>query len=270
MNDTPSDRSDADTIRPSRRSFLTGSAALTAGAAGSALLAREAAAQSAPTAPDNLVEITFTLNGEERTIAVDPRRTLLDQLREAEGLTGTKVGCRHGQCGACTCHVDGEPYLACLTLAAQLEGREVTTIEGLAAQAEAEGIAGEDGLHPVQTAFVENDAFQCGYCTPGQIMSAVATIKEGHASSAAEVREYMSGNLCRCAAYPQITAAVMAAKKQMERDGVEIADGGGARADYHIGLLEPNTEFEAAGASNPSLDPPVVSANLDTNTVREG
>jgi xanthine dehydrogenase YagT iron-sulfur-binding subunit len=129
-----------------------------------------------------------------------PRVTLLDVLRDHIGLTGTKKGCDKGQCGACTVHVDGERILSCLTLAAQVEGRAVTTIEGL---------AGQDGaLHPVQTAFLNQDAFQCGYCTPGQIMSAVACIREGHAGSDGEIREYMSGNLCRCGAYPHIVAAV--------------------------------------------------------------
>ncbi len=125
--------------------------------------------------------------------------TLLDALREHVGLTGTKKGCDQGQCGACTLHVDGVRVLACLTLAAEVEGREITTIEGLS----------EAGaLHPVQAAFLEQDAFQCGYCTPGQIMSAVACIREGHAGSDEEIREYMSGNLCRCGAYPHIVAAV--------------------------------------------------------------
>jgi xanthine dehydrogenase YagT iron-sulfur-binding subunit len=136
-----------------------------------------------------------------------PRVTLLDVLRDHIGLTGTKKGCDKGQCGACTVHVDGERILSCLTLAAQVEGRAVTTIEGL---------AGQDGaLHPVQTAFLNQDAFQCGYCTPGQIMSAVACIREGHAGSDGEIREYMSGNLCRCGAYPHIVAAVRQAAEAL-------------------------------------------------------
>ena len=232
---------------PARRSFLTGTAAAGAGAAAATVLSGgEAAAQSAraPSAED-LLEVTFRLNDETVTRGVDPRRTLLDQLREEEGLTGTKVGCRHGQCGACTVHVDGEPALACLTLAAQCEGKEVTTIEGLDLVAKGEGIATEEGLHPVQEAFIANDAFQSGYCTPGQIMSAVATIKEGHASSREEVREYMSGNLCRCAAYPNITQAVMEASGKMK----VAQNGGGARADYHLGLLE-SASLRAPGSSN--------------------
>lgn len=144
--------------------------------------------------------ITLNVNGEERELALEPRVTLLDALREHLCLTGTKKGCDQGQCGACTVHVDGSRVLSCLTLAAQAEGRAVTTIEGLAAP--------NGDLHPVQAAFLEHDAFQCGYCTPGQIMSAVSCIREGHAGSDDEIREYMSGNLCRCGAYPHIVAAV--------------------------------------------------------------
>ena len=140
------------------------------------------------------------INGRAHELALEPRVTLLDALRDHLGLTGTKKGCDQGQCGACTVHVDGVRVLACLTLAAQVEGRAITTIEGLAQP------GGE--LHPVQAAFLEQDGFQCGYCTPGQIMSAVACIREGHAGSDAEIREYMSGNLCRCGAYPHIVAAV--------------------------------------------------------------
>jgi xanthine dehydrogenase YagT iron-sulfur-binding subunit len=140
------------------------------------------------------------INGRAHELALEPRVTLLDALRDHLGLIGTKKGCDQGQCGACTVHVDGIRVLACLTLAAQVEGRAITTIEGLAQP------GGE--LHPVQAAFLEQDGFQCGYCTPGQIMSAVACIREGHAGSDAEIREYMSGNLCRCGAYPHIVAAV--------------------------------------------------------------
>ncbi len=140
------------------------------------------------------------VNGHAHELALDPRTTLLDALREHLGLTGTKVGCNHGTCGACTVHIDGRRQLSCLTLALAAEGREIRTIEGL---------AGENGaLHPMQEAFVAHDAMQCGYCTPGQIMSAVACIEEGHARTDDEIREYMSGNLCRCGAYPNIVAAV--------------------------------------------------------------
>ncbi|WP_162184536.1 (2Fe-2S)-binding protein [Rhizobium rhizogenes] len=144
--------------------------------------------------------VHLDINGREHELSLDPRVTLLDALREHLCLNGTKKGCDQGQCGACTVHVDGERVLSCLTLAAQAEGRKVTTIEGLVAE--------NGDLHPVQAAFLEHDAFQCGYCTPGQIMSAVACIREGHAGSDGEIREYMAGNLCRCGAYPHIVAAV--------------------------------------------------------------
>ncbi|ACM28267.1 xanthine dehydrogenase protein [Rhizobium rhizogenes K84] len=152
------------------------------------------------TGSDLMTTVHLDINGREHELSLDPRVTLLDALREHLCLTGTKKGCDQGQCGACTVHVDGERVLSCLTLAAQAEGRKVTTIEGLAAE--------NGDLHPVQTAFLEHDAFQCGYCTPGQIMSAVACIREGHAGTDNEIREYMAGNLCRCGAYPHIVAAV--------------------------------------------------------------
>jgi xanthine dehydrogenase YagT iron-sulfur-binding subunit len=150
----------------------------------------------------------LTINGAGRDLDLDSRTTLLDALREHAGLPGTKKGCDHGQCGACTVHIDGDRVLACLTLAVQAEGRAITTIEGLA--------AADGALHAVQAAFVEHDAFQCGYCTPGQIMSAVACIREGHAGSDDEIREYMSGNICRCGAYPHIVAAVRTAAARLK------------------------------------------------------
>jgi xanthine dehydrogenase YagT iron-sulfur-binding subunit len=153
------------------------------------------------------LKLKLEVNGKAHELSVEPRVTLLDALREHLGLTGSKKGCDQGQCGACTVHVDGERVLACLTLAAQVEGRAITTVEGLTPE-------GAE-LHPVQAAFLAEDAFQCGYCTPGQIMSAVACIKEGHAGSDEEIREYMSGNLCRCGAYPHIVAAVREAKEAM-------------------------------------------------------
>ncbi|WP_136621722.1 MULTISPECIES: (2Fe-2S)-binding protein [Mesorhizobium] len=153
------------------------------------------------------VPVHLDINGDHHELQLEPRVTLLDALRDRLGLTGTKKGCDHGQCGACTVHVDGERVLACLTLAAQVEGRTVTTIEGLAREGE---------MHPVQAAFLEQDAFQCGYCTPGQIMSAVACIREGHAGSDEEIREYMAGNLCRCGAYPHIVAAVRQAALEVQ------------------------------------------------------
>jgi xanthine dehydrogenase YagT iron-sulfur-binding subunit len=149
-----------------------------------------------------LATIVLRINGRAHRLKVDLRATLLDTLRERVGLTGTKKGCDRGECGACTIHIDGRRALSCLTLAVMAEGRQITTIEGLAEGQE---------LHPVQAAFIEHDAFQCGFCTPGQIMSAIACIREGHAGSDAEIREFMSGNLCRCSAYPQIVAAVRAA-----------------------------------------------------------
>ena len=153
------------------------------------------------------MDVTLRVNGLEHRLLLDPRVTLLDALRERVGLTGAKKGCDQGQCGACTVLVDGRRVLGCLTLAAQAEGREVTTIEGLA--------SADGALHPMQQAFIDHDAFQCGYCTPGQIMSAIGCVQEGHAESGDEIREYMSGNLCRCAAYPNIVAAVEQAKPLM-------------------------------------------------------
>jgi xanthine dehydrogenase YagT iron-sulfur-binding subunit len=138
---------------------------------------------------------------------VDPRVTLLDALRDRLDLTGTKKGCDRGACGACTVHVDGRRVLSCLTLAITAQGREITTIEGLATG---------DQLHPVQAAFVSCDGFQCGYCTPGQIMSSIGCIHEGHTGSDTEIREFMSGNLCRCAAYPNIVEAIKTAAAQMK------------------------------------------------------
>ena len=141
----------------------------------------------------------MAVNGEPQIVELEPRVSLLDALREHLGLTGSKKGCDQGTCGACTVWVDGRRVLACLTLAMACEGREVTTIEGLASDGE---------LHPMQQAFIEHDAFQCGYCTPGQIMSAVKLIEEGNASSDEDIAEFMSGNICRCAAYPNIRAAI--------------------------------------------------------------
>jgi xanthine dehydrogenase YagT iron-sulfur-binding subunit len=143
------------------------------------------------------------VNGTKHKLQVEPRTTLLDLLREQLHLTGTKKGCDYGQCGACTVHVDGQRVNSCLSFAVMHEGRKITTIEGL---------ADGDKLHPMQEAFVKHDGFQCGYCTPGQIMSAVACVREGHADSEAEIREYMSGNICRCGAYPNIVAAIQEVK----------------------------------------------------------
>lgn len=182
----------------SRRQFLEASAAAAAAASVSKTAAGREDAMSTHSSVD------FILNGERREVTVEPRVSLLDLLRERLSLTGTKKGCNEGGCGACTVLIDGKRMNACLVLAVQCAGREVVTIEG---------IAGPGGaLHPVQQAFIDNDAFQCGYCTPGQVVSAVACIREGHAGDEATVREWMSGNICRCSAYPQITAAVLDAR----------------------------------------------------------
>lgn len=154
-------------------------------------------------APPGTVKMILRVNGQARALEIESRVTLLDALRERLGLTGTKKGCDHGQCGSCTVHVNGRRTLSCLTLAVMHQGAAITTIEGLARGAE---------LHPMQAAFVEHDGFQCGFCTPGQIMSAVGLLSEGHALRDHEVREQMSGNLCRCGAYPNIVAAIQSAR----------------------------------------------------------
>ena len=152
------------------------------------------------------VSVGLKINGKDYTLQVDPRVTLLDALRERLHLTGSKKGCDHGQCGACTVLVNGRRINSCLSLAVTHEGDEITTIEGLARG---------DELHPVQAAFIEHDGFQCGYCTPGQICSTVALLQENHANSDAEIREWMSGNICRCGAYPNILAAIKDAKDKV-------------------------------------------------------
>jgi xanthine dehydrogenase YagT iron-sulfur-binding subunit len=161
--------------------------------------------------PSDTRPITLDVNGRQLTLDLEPRVTLLDALREYAGLTGTKKGCDHGQCGACTVHMEGRRVLSCLTLAAMAEGQKILTIEGLAQSAGARG----DALHPMQQAFIEHDGFQCGYCTPGQIMSASAMTKEPWGASDDDVREAMSGNICRCGAYPGIVAAI----QQVRRGG---------------------------------------------------
>ena len=173
---------------------------------------RDGATPDRPAGPETTA-IRLTLNGRERSIEVAPWTTLLDALREGLALTGTKKGCDHGQCGACTVIADGRRINSCLALAIMKDGATITTVEGLADDA-------TGALHPVQQAFVDHDAFQCGYCTPGQICSAVALIDEGHAGSVAEIREWMSGNICRCGAYPNIVAAVEQAAEVLSTGGV--------------------------------------------------
>jgi xanthine dehydrogenase YagT iron-sulfur-binding subunit len=186
-----------------RRTVLTGGAALaTIGV--DPLLATPA---GPAVAPRGTIPLELRVNGQVRHLKLDVRVTVLDALRDHLHLTGSKKGCDQGQCGACTVHIDGERVLSCLTLAVAAQGKHIETIEGLA------GPAGK--LHPMQQAFIDQDGFQCGYCTPGQIMSAVACVREGHANTDVDIQEYMSGNLCRCAAYPKIVAAIKQARDQM-------------------------------------------------------
>ena len=191
-----------------RRNFLRASATGAAMPLVAERFATAAQAAPEPKAPRSpLVPMTLRINGQRHDVALDPRTSLLDALREHIGLTGSKKGCDHGQCGACTVHVDGKNVNSCLVLAISAQGRDITTIEGLAS-------AGGE-LHPLQQAFIDHDAFQCGYCTSGQIMSGVACISSGHAGDEGAIKEFMSGNLCRCAAYPNIVAAIVDAKSKM-------------------------------------------------------
>ena len=193
-----------------RRELLVGTAAAGAALVGGQLMSgtvSPAAAREAG-APAASLDVTLRVNGIEHRLPLDPRTTLLDALREHLHLTGSKKGCGLGQCGACTMLMDGKRVKSCLSLAALVEGREITTIEGLATG---------DELHPLQAAFIERDAFQCGYCTSGQIMSGVACIAEGHANSPQEIRDWMSGNLCRCGAYDHIVTAIQDAARTTDR-----------------------------------------------------
>jgi xanthine dehydrogenase YagT iron-sulfur-binding subunit len=196
---------DLDVEDSSRRNFLKQSSLLTAVALapGTALKAAEMHVDDKVASVFEKLPLKMEVNGKQQNLSVEPRSTLLDILREQLGLTGTKKGCDHGQCGACTVHVDGSRINSCLTLGIMMNGKKITTIEGLAKG---------DQLHPMQEAFIKHDGFQCGYCTPGQIMSAVACIREGHAGSEQEIREYMSGNICRCGAYPNIVNAIQEVK----------------------------------------------------------
>ena len=190
----------------SRRDFLKKSSLITAIALTPSVAIKAAEIQADERFAElfEKIPLNLTVNNKAYQTSVEPRVTLLDYLREELHLTGTKKGCDHGQCGACTVHVDGERVNSCLSLAVMNEGKKVTTIEGL---------ANGDELHPMQAAFIKHDGFQCGYCTPGQIMSAVACVNEGHTTSRSEISEYMSGNICRCGAYPNIVDAIIEVSK---------------------------------------------------------
>jgi len=205
----------------SRRQFV---ATVVAAALAIALTRRVARAEPAAlprpaTTSGSAAAVKLRVNGRELSLDLEPRVTLLDALREYAGITGPKKGCDHGQCGACTVHVNGRRILSCLTFAVMQQGKEITTIEGLAASAGASG----DALHPMQQAFIDHDGFQCGYCTSGQIMSATAVVREPWGPADDDVREAMSGNICRCGAYPGIVAAIQAVRK------ASAADQGGRR-----------------------------------------
>jgi xanthine dehydrogenase YagT iron-sulfur-binding subunit len=203
----PSDQEDVGDDR-SRREFLREVATGAAAVAGGLALPPDVSPAGAAPAEPGTVPVRLQVNGTRHDLTLDPRVTLLDALREHLGLTGSKKGCDHGQCGACTVLVDGRRVLSCLTLAVTRDGSTVTTIEGLARG---------DQLHPVQEAFVKHDGFQCGYCTPGQICSAVGLLREGYARTDDEVRELMSGNICRCGAYPNILAAIQEARQVLDK-----------------------------------------------------
>jgi len=184
-----------DQLSVTRRGVMGGTAAGLA----IPIVARAQPNLAPPPAAPAMIDIVLQVNGQNLPLTIEPRTSLLDALRENAALNGTKKGCDRGSCGACTVHIDGRRVVSCLTLAARVQGHAITTIEGL---------ANGSTLHPMQAAFLHHDAYQCGYCTPGQIMSAVALISEGHAGSDAEIREHMSGNICRCGAYNNIVDAV--------------------------------------------------------------
>ena len=194
-------------LHEARRKFLKQSSALAAVALATPVLVKAAESELDEKAAGYFeqVPLQIEVNGVKHQLSFEARVTLLDLLREQLHLTGTKKGCDYGQCGACTVHVDGKRVLSCLSLAVMQHGKKITTIEGLAKG---------DELHPMQEAFIKHDGFQCGYCTPGQIMSAVACVREGHANSEDEIRQYMSGNICRCGAYPNIVNAIKEVKEK--------------------------------------------------------
>ena len=205
------EHNDKNIASPSRRSFLKRTTAVAAISLAPPAIVKAAEDKLDEKGAEYFEQfpLQIEVNGKPYSMSVEPRVTLLDFLREQLHLTGTKKGCDYGQCGACTVHVEGRRVLSCMSLAVMQNGKKVTTIEGLAKG---------DELHPMQEAFIRHDGFQCGYCTPGQIMSAVACIKEGHAGSDAEIREYMSGNICRCGAYPNIVDAI---KEVAQKGGVK-------------------------------------------------
>jgi xanthine dehydrogenase YagT iron-sulfur-binding subunit len=209
MSDDILNKDEPDSLHHSRRNFLKQSTALSALAIATPALVKAANnnLDERAAAFFEKASLNLEVNGKAYQLTVEPRVTLLDLLREQLHLTGTKKGCDFGQCGACTVHVDGKRVLSCLSLAVMQDGKKVTTIEGLAKG---------DELHPLQEAFINEDGFQCGYCTPGQIMSGVACIREGHAKTEEDIRQYMSGNICRCGAYPNIVAAI---KKVNDKGG---------------------------------------------------
>jgi xanthine dehydrogenase YagT iron-sulfur-binding subunit len=203
-------REDAQLPDNGRRNFLKQSSVLTALAVAPPSLVKAAETELDEKAAVYFEQLPLSIeiNGINHKLSIEPRVTLLDLLREQLAMPGTKKGCDHGQCGACTVHVDGRRVLSCMSLAAMQEGKKVTTIEGIA-----QGDQANPRLHPMQEAFIRHDGFQCGYCTPGQIMSGIACIREGHAETDDEIREYMSGNICRCGAYPNIVRAIAEVKK---------------------------------------------------------
>ena len=207
IQENTSNKDKRELLHHARRKFLKQSSALTALALAPPVLTKAAGNNLDEKAAEYFEQqsLQIEINGVQHELSIEPRVTLLDLLREKLHLTGTKKGCDYGQCGACTVHVNGGRVLSCLSLAIMQNGKKITTIEGLA-----------DGekLHPMQQAFITHDGFQCGYCTPGQIMSAIACVREGHANSEDDIREYMSGNICRCGAYPNIVDAVMEVKQK--------------------------------------------------------
>lgn len=200
-------KDEKESLHHARRKFLKQSSALTALAFASPALIKATGNNLDEKAAEYFEkqELQIEVNGIQHKLSVEPRVTLLDLLREQLHLTGTKKGCDYGQCGACTVHVNGKRVLSCMSLAIMQDGKKVSTIEGLA--------KGDD-LHPMQQAFIKHEGMQCGYCTPGQIMSAIACVREGHANDEDEIRQYMSGNICRCGAYPNIVDAVMEVKQK--------------------------------------------------------